>query len=242
MLECTLEIKKRGLNVIKFVFFDLDDTLFDFKMAEKIAIKFTLSKFGIDPTDDTVALYSRINLSCWEKLERGEYTREEVLNNRFKFLFEALGVDAPFSEARKTYEERLGIGHYFLPGAEELLENIKGKYEMYITSNGIAKVQAGRIASSGIEKYFNEIFVSEKVGANKPSPIFFERVFERIDGFDKAEAIIIGDSLTSDILGGINAGIKTCWFNPKYKQNNMDFRADYEVDSLDKIPGLLESI
>ena len=228
--------------MIKFVFFDLDDTLFDFKMAEKIAIKFTLSKFGIEPTDETTKLYSRINLSCWEKLERGEYTREEVLNNRFKFLFEALGVDAPFSEARKTYEERLGIGHYFLPGAEELLENIKGKYEMYITSNGIAKVQAGRIASSGIEKYFKEIFVSEKVGANKPSPLFFDRVFERIDGFDKSQAIIIGDSLSSDILGGINAGIKTCWFNPHHKENKMGFTADYEIDSLDMIPKLLENI
>lgn len=228
--------------MIKYVFFDLDDTLFDFKMAEKIAIKATLSHFGIEPTEETTSLYSKINLSCWEKLERGEYTREEVLNNRFKFLFEALGQNLPFSEARQMYEHRLGIGHYFLPGAPELLETLKGKYEMYITSNGIAKVQAGRIASSGIEKYFNEIFVSEKVGANKPSVLFFDRVFETIKDFDKDKAIIIGDSLTSDILGGINAGIRTCWFNPKHKQNNMDFKADYEVDSLDKIPGLLESI
>ena len=228
--------------MIKFVFLDLDDTILDFKLAEKIAISGTLSELGIEPTDEITSLYSEINKSCWERLERGEYTREEVLYKRFEILFDRLCVNIEPSVAKKMYETRLGIGHYFIPGAPELLEELKDKYELYITSNGTARVQAGRIESSGISKYFKEIFVSENLGVNKPSALFFDRVFERIDGFDKRLAIIVGDSLSSDILGGINAGIKSCWFNPHRKENKTSYEADYEIDSLSRLPSLLENI
>lgn len=228
--------------MIKFLFLDLDDTILDFKLAEKIAISGTLSELGIEPTEEITSMYSDINRECWEKLERGEYTREEVLYNRFAILFKRLNKDVSPATAKGIYEGRLGIGHYFIKGAPELLEIIKDKYELYITSNGTARVQAGRIESSGIKKYFKEIFVSENLGVNKPSKLFFDKVFERIEGFERDKAIIVGDSLSSDILGGKNAGIKTCWFNPHGKKNNTEIRADYEINSLDKLPELLENI
>ena len=234
--------KERGIPVIKFLLLDLDDTILDFKLAEKIAISDTLRELGIEPTEEITSLYSEINKACWEKLERGEYTRQEVLYNRFAILFEKLGVKLSPADTKKIYETRLGIGHYFIPGAPEFLEKIKDKYELYITSNGTAKVQSGRIASSGISKYFKEIFVSENLGVNKPSKLFFDKIFEKIDGFDKEKAIIVGDSLSSDILGGINAGIKTCWFNPHHKENKTAYKPDYEIDSLDRLPELLKNI
>ena len=140
--------------MIKNVLLDLDDTLFDFHRAEAEAIRYTLSEIGIDPTDDTVALYSRINRSCWAKLETGEYTRDEVLHKRFDMLFAALSVTGDAHETQKIYEYRLSLGAYYLEGAEEMLEHLFGKYRLYLATNGIVNVQARRIESTGIDKYF----------------------------------------------------------------------------------------
>jgi len=228
--------------MIEFVFLDLDDTLFDFKLAERIAIGRTLEELGVAPEEKILKRYSEINKSCWEKLERGEYTREEVLVNRFALLFSEIGSDVEPLTARRLYEKKLGIGHYFIDGATELLDTLYGKYKLYITSNGTKPVQDPRIASSGIARYFDKIFISEVVGANKPSPEFFKRVFGEIEGFDKERAIIVGDSLTSDILGGKNAGIKTCLFNPKKKANTTGIIPDYEISSLYELDGLLKTL
>ena len=163
--------------MIKFVFLDLDDTLLDFHLAEHIAIKATFLAMGAPSDDATIERYSKINRSCWERLERGEWTRREVLVGRFRILYEELGVDADPEATQQMYEDKLCIGHYFLPGAEALLDELYGKYKLYITSNGTARVQDSRIESSGIARYFDAIFISQRVGADKPSPVFFERVF-----------------------------------------------------------------
>ena len=144
--------------------------------------------------------------------------------------------------AQASYEYLLGIGHYFVDGAEELLEALKDKYELYIVSNGNASVQDRRLKSAGIIPYFKDIFISERVGFNKPSAEFFEACFERIPGFEKDKAVIVGDRLSSDILGGINAGVKTCWFNPRGDAPDPDIPADYEIKHLSELPALLESI
>ena len=228
--------------MIKSVFIDLDDTIFDFHKAEAIALSQMLSECGIIPSDEMKERYSRINKSQWELLERKEKTREEVLTDRFTIFFSEIGRNIDSLCARKIYEYRLGCGHFFIDGAEQLLKNLYGKYDLYLASNGTESVQTRRIASSGIEKYFNEIFISQKIGADKPSIEYFERCFERIPGFSKENAIIIGDSVSSDILGGKNAGILTCLFNPKKKQNNSAVTPDFEITSLDEIPALLERI
>lgn len=228
--------------MIKHIFLDLDDTLLDFHLAEKIAMRQTFLAMGVPNDDGTLARYSEINRSCWERLERGEWGRREVLVGRFKLLFAELGLDVDAEATQQMYEDKLCIGHYFLEGAEALLDGLYGKYKLYITSNGTARVQDSRIASANIARYFDGIFISQRVGADKPSPIFFERVFAEIEGFNPKEAIIVGDSLTSDIQGGRDAGIITCLYNPKGKAGREDIIPDYEIRHLDELIPLLERL
>ena len=228
--------------MIKNVLLDLDDTLLDFHRAEAEAIRHTLGEIGIEPTDEVVALYSRINRSCWAKLELGEYTREEVLHKRFEILFGELGTAGNPHETQKLYEYRLSLGAYYLDGAKELLDTLYGKYRLYLATNGIVNVQTRRINDSGIGRYFDGIFVSEKIGYNKPDKRFFDIAFAEIPDFKHDETVIIGDTLTSDIQGGINAGIKTVYFNPKKRENLTGILPHYEISSLDELPKLLEKM
>lgn len=228
--------------MIRNVLFDLDDTLFDFHKAEKIALTKTLVHFGIDPTEETLALYSTINAAHWKRLELGEISREEVKVGRYRELFETIGVECDPVKATAYYESMLAIGHYFMPGAPELLEELYRKYRLYIVSNGTTKVQEGRIGSSGITKYMDGIFISQILGANKPDKQFFDICFAEIPDFLLSETVIIGDSLSSDIKGGINAGITTVWFNPKGIENDSDIKPDYTIKELSEVPGLLSQI
>jgi 2-haloacid dehalogenase len=228
--------------MIRNVLFDLDDTLFDFHKAEKIALTKTLVHFGIDPTEETLALYSTINAAHWKRLELGEISREEVKVGRYRELFKTIGVECDPVKATAYYESMLAIGHYFMPGAPELLEELYRKYRLYIVSNGTAKVQEGRIGSSGIAKYMDGIFISQILGANKPDKQFFDTCFAEIPDFSLSETVIIGDSLSSDIKGGINAGITTVWFNPKGIENDNDIKPDYTIKELSEVPGLLSQI
>lgn len=227
--------------MIKNVLLDLDDTIFDFHKAEAIAVSKTLQDMQIEPTPEVIQRYSEINLSQWKRLELGEIDRDEVKVGRYRKLFKELVVDASATAAAKTYEGYLSIGHYFLPGAEDLLKTLSKSYRLYLVSNGTATVQKGRIGSSDIEQYFERIFISEIVGCNKPDVRFFEACFKEIPDFKKSETIIIGDSLSSDIQGGKNAGIYTLWFNPKHLlvPENQKLIPDAETDSLDKIGKML---
>ena len=228
--------------MIKTVFLDLDDTIFDFHRAERDALTETFVHFGIEGGEDTLTRYSEINKLHWKKLERGELTREGVLYGRFKMLFEEFKIDCDAVSVQKYYENALGKYHYFMDGAQELLESIRTDYDLYIASNGTASVQDSRIRDAKIAKYFKDIFVSQRIGYEKPREEFFLECFKRIPNFQRESAIIIGDSLSSDIQGGKNAGIKTCLFNPKKINYDSDITADYELHSLKMIPELLKSI
>ena len=228
--------------MVKNILLDLDDTLLDFKKAEAIAIRDAFVELGIEPSDENVALYSKINRSCWAKLELGEYTREEVLHKRFDMLFAHLGITGNSHKAQKIYERNLSQGAFYLPGAEELLDELFGKYNLYLATNGIVNVQAPRIESSGIGKYFTDIFVSEKIGYNKPDKRFFDEVSLQIENYTPDETIILGDGLESDIKGGLCAGIKTVYFNPRRLENTTDITPDYEINSHAELLTLLKEM
>lgn len=228
--------------MLEILFIDLDDTILDFKKAENVALRKTLREFGLDPTDAVCARYSVINQGYWERLERKELTRDQVLFGRFETLFQEYGIVADPVTVSHRYTENLSIGHYFLPGAEEALKALSQKYRLFITSNGTTHVQESRLKSADIEKYFEGIFISQQIGVNKPDKGFFDGCFARIPNFDPTKAMIVGDSLTSDILGGINAGIATCWVNPKGKKARADICPDYEIESLAKLEDLLAKL
>lgn len=225
----------------KNILFDLDNTLLDFNMAERIALIKTLEEMGVEHGEAVVKRYSELNKQQWQLLELGKLTRKEVKIRRFKLLFEELSKALKAEDAAKIYENNLAIGHYFIKDAIALLETIRrsGKYRMYLVTNGTKKVQESRIASAGISKYFDGIFISEVMGYNKPSKEYFDKCFEQIGDINIEETVIIGDSLSSDILGGINAGISTIWFNPAHEENNGNIKPDIEIDSLCKAAELL---
>ncbi|MFT3983272.1 MAG: YjjG family noncanonical pyrimidine nucleotidase [Lachnospiraceae bacterium] len=227
--------------MIHTVLFDLDDTLLDFQKAEKIALVKTLTELGIEPGEELLARYSVLNLAQWRRLEKGELTREEVKIRRYRLLFEEIGVTCSAQRAAELYEGYLGIGHYFIDGAEELLDVLSKDYALYLVTNGTTSVQEGRIKSAGIAGYFKDIFISEKIGFNKPGKAFFDCCFAQISDFRIEEAVIVGDSITSDIQGGKNAGIKTVWFNPTRLVNASSVLPDYEIVTLQELPGLLKN-
>ena len=228
--------------MFEFLFLDLDDTILDFQKAEHVALSKTLRGFGLEPTEMVLKRYNLINKAHWEALERKELTREQVLLGRFQVLFEEMGISAEPVKVARAYEHNLSIGHWFLPGAEEAVARLSRKYKLYLTSNGTASVQKGRMTSANLYRFFEKVFVSQEIGANKPAVEYFEKCFAQIPGFDKTKAIIVGDSLTSDILGGQNAGIATCWVNPHHKQGRPDIRVDYEIEALSQLEDLLENL
>lgn len=228
--------------MIKNVFLDVDDTILDFHAAERVALTKTLKHFGYDHGEDILNAYSEINLKYWEKLERGEITRDEVMTGRFNETFRKFGYPENGYEAQLLYENLLCIGHWFMPGAVELLDTLKGRYDLYLVSNGSSVIQSSRLKSAGIIPYFRGIFVSEEIGAEKPSKEFFNRAVKGIEGYRAEESVIIGDSLTSDIMGGINAGMKTIWYNFNGKSLRNGIVPDYTVERLDEIPNLIETI
>ncbi len=228
--------------MITSVFLDLDDTILDFHKAERIALSKTLRRFEVEPSQAVLDRYHIINIQHWQALERGELTREQVLTGRFQALFRELGYRVDAEAVMQSYESNLSIGHYFLPGAQEAVERLSKSYRLFLASNGTASVQHARLTSAGLYPYFEKVFISQEVGCNKPSKAYFERCFSLIPGFEAEKAIMVGDSLTSDILGGQRGGLKTCWVNPSHIPAPADIQPDYEIESLPQLEALLETL
>ena len=228
--------------MIEFLFLDLDDTILDFHKAEKLAIRKTIEAFGVQVTDEILSRYHVINKAHWEKLERGELTRDQVLVQRFGVLFTELGVPVDAEACARAYEKNLSIGHYFLPGAEEAVDRLSKKYRLFLASNGTASVQKGRMTSANLYRFFEKVFVSQEIGHNKPSLDYFNACFAQIPDFDRKKAIMVGDSLTSDIQGGINAGIATCWVTAADTPDHPAIRPDHRIESIKELESLLETL
>ena len=229
--------------MIRYLFLDLDNTILDFTKAEAIAIRKTMRQYGLEPTDELAARYSHINDLHWKALERGELTKPQVVTRRFAVFFGEQGIEVDAEAVAKTYETFLSQGHWFLPGAEETVkQKLFGKYRLFLASNGTPVVQQGRMTSAGLYPYFEQSFISEEIGWNKPAREYFEIAFSRIPGFNPAECIMVGDSLTGDIQGGKNAGLRTVWVNPNHKTAPDHLKPDYEIEFLADLPALLEEL
>ena len=228
--------------MIEFLLIDLDDTILDFHKAERIGLENTLRHYGAEPTAETVELYKEINAARWRALEQGQMTRKQVNEGRFTELFRQLGKEVDGEECAAYYLSQLALTHDYLPGTEAAVKQLSKKYRLFVASNGNSVVQFPRLTNSGLDQYIEKAFISEALGENKPSKAYFDLCFAQIPNFDPAKAMMVGDSLTSDIQGGINAGIRTCWVNVFGKENTTAIHPDYEISSLTELETLLESL
>lgn len=228
--------------MLRYIFLDLDDTLLDFTAGEAKALSQALTEAGITVTPGILERYHEINRLHWQLLEEGRLTREQVRVRRFDQLFRELNLRRDAAELCGRYEQLLSLQHDFVPGAESLLKTLSPRYHLYLASNGSAAVQRPRLAAAGIAPCFKGIFISEELGATKPSAAFFQACFAAIPGFRREEAVMVGDSLSSDIRGGLDAGLRTVWFSPRGTPARSDIRPTHIIRSLEELPALLEEV
>lgn len=221
------------------ILLDADDTIFDFAVCEREAVRLAFERFGLPINEEIRRAYTMINKDLWEKHERGIIDKKTIINQRFRILFDRFNIKGGMEGFEEVYQELLGMQHFFIDGAPELIEYLYKKYDLYIVTNGISRTQLRRIHESGLDRYMKRIFVSEEIGYQKPMKEYFDYCFERIDKLNRDKTMIIGDSLTSDIRGGNIAGITTCWYNPKSLINTTDSRVDIEIKNLSELYDIL---
>lgn len=219
--------------MIKNILWDVDGTLLNFKESEKVALSQCLEAVGIIPTDDIVSAYSQINKKYWECLEQGKLTRDEVLLGRFIEFFNLIGKTVDTKKFEKSYQIALANVFFYCDNSLELCKRLKKKgFRQYIVTNGVAFTQNKKLKDSEFDKVADGIFISDEIGCPKPGIEFFRKVFEKIPDFRREETLIVGDSLTSDIRGGNNAGILTCWYNPYGEALSENVKVDYQIKNL----------
>lgn len=223
----------------KTLLFDADGTLFDFDESEREALNKTFQRYGYALNNNIRNQYEIINKGLWKQYEQGILDRNTVIYSRFGLLFKEIGVRDDGIAFEDDYQELLGMQHFLIPGALEVIKELYKKFDLYIVTNGVTATQLRRLKESTVDQYIIKIFVSEETGYQKPMIEFFDYCFSRIDGFDLSKTIIIGDSLSSDIKGGNNAGIATCWYNPELQTNNTDVKVDYEIHDLKELYQIL---
>jgi len=225
----------------KYLLWDIDGTLLNFEAAERQAMKALFVKHGLSEcSDEMISDYSKINKRYWQALERGEMTKKQILVGRFEEYFESIGVDTSIAEAfNADYQVTLGDFVVFEDDAIKVLDAVKDKFRLCAVTNGTKVAQEKKLKTSGLNAYFDAVYISEDIGIEKPNAGFFDIVFEKENISDLSEVLIIGDSLTSDILGGNNAGIDTCWYNPGCDVNTKNVNVKYEIQKLEELLKIL---
>ncbi len=227
--------------VIGTVLWDVDGTLLDFDAAERAALRALFAEFGLGAcTDDMLARYSGINAGLWRRLERNELSKRQVLIGRFEQFFGECGVDPRIAPAfNDRYQLKLGDTIVCRDDSLNVVKALKGRVRQYVVSNGTVAAQTKKLRRSGLGEWMDGVFLSEQVGVEKPNAGFFERVFSEIRPGDLSKVMIVGDSLTSDIQGGMNANIRTCWYNPRRKPAPERYRIDCVISDLRELPEYL---
>lgn len=228
--------------MFKVILWDIDGTVLNFKAAEEVAISKCFEIFHLGTCSQTMLDdYSQINKKYWEALEKGETTKPKLLVDRFAEFFLKYNIDPKLAkDFNDQFQNCLGETAVYFDYVENIIKNNKGKILQCAVTNGTKIAQIKKLTKSNLINILDHIFISEDVGIEKPNKEFFDYVLNKIGNYNKDEIIIIGDSLTSDIKGGNNIGIKTCWFNPKHSINDKNVIVDYEIDSFDKLEGILK--
>lgn len=221
--------------------FDVDDTLLDFDLAEDAALDRLFKQENIAATPTMIARYKEINESMWRAFERGEVSKDELHNTRFSIALKEFGLDVDGEYFEAIFQKYLKEAHHYVDGAYEIIEQLADNYELYVVSNGKTITQNKRLEDANLAQFFKEIFISEQTGYQKPMPAFFDYVFERIENINKDKTLIIGDSLTSDVKGGLQAGIDTCWFNIRDIENTSEIQPHFEIKKLHDLHLLLDN-
>ena len=221
------------------VLFDADNTLFDFYRSEREALMDALRSMGVCPTQEMVAVYSKINESMWKMLERGEITKTALREARFARFCEHYGFSLDVPQLAVRYTDFLAQKGYLMQGVYEACRALAESCRLYIITNGISTVQRGRFEPSVLRPFFRDLFISEELGYEKPRKEYFEAVAAAIPNFDARSTLVVGDSLTSDMQGGINAGLDTCWVNPHGKPVPADMPITYVVKSAEEVVPLV---
>ena len=222
-----------------WLFFDADDTLFDYSRAEASALTAAADEFGLSNVPDLMPTYQAINAQIWIEFEQGRINALELRAERFARLFASLGIRAEVEDFSARYLVHLSQGFFLFDGAPELLANLSQRFQMGLITNGLPEVQRPRLAGSGIAGYFKFVAISEEIGIAKPDPAFFSAALAMAGNPEKQRVLVIGDSLNSDIRGGIQSGLDTLWFNPKGKQPDARWKVTYEARSLADILDVL---
>lgn len=237
---------------ITTILWDVDGTLLDFPYSQRYAVTKCFQTVGREITEEMISRFAAINDAFWRRLELGEITREQLLPGRFEVFFEEFGIEGIDVEAfRKEYQEALGSVYSYLDDSLTICKSLQGRFRQYVITNGVASTQRKKLKLSGLDEVMEELFISGELGAEKPSRIFFDKCLERLEEKDKECILVVGDSVTSDIKGGIQAGLKTCWYHRKPEDcpgpagltaqaEEIRRRADYEINELHQIYDVLE--
>lgn len=229
--------------MIRVILWDVDGTLLDFKAAERAALNAAFRRFGLGTCDEArIARYSVLNDRWWKALERGEVTKARLLPGRFRefFAVEGLPFSGDYEDFNDFYQIQLGETIVFRDDGLRLVSGLKGKVAQYAVTNGTLAAQARKLKNSGLGDLLDGVFISEEVGAEKPAPAFFDRVFAAIPPCEKREVLIVGDSLTSDMKGGHQAGIRCCWYDPAWREIPRDLNIEFHIRDLNEVRKILE--
>ncbi len=220
--------------------FDIDETLFDFKKGEKFAFLKCVDDFKLsDNKEECMEIYKGINTLIWQEYEKGTITSKDLRIDRFRRLFKALDIERDAKEVSDAYMRYLGMSTFLFDGVEELIKALSKDYRLVIVTNGLKEAQTNRINKSTIRKYFEAVVISDEIGIAKPDPRIFEYALYKINYKDKSKVLMIGDSLSSDIKGGTNAGIDTCLYNPEKKVNDTCIKPTYQIYKLEDLKNIL---
>lgn len=225
--------------MIRTILMDLDNTLLDFERCAEAAMRRSFSQFGIPFQEGMFPAFTEINNTLWREVEQGRMTREELHRVRWSRIFEMLGISEDGERFEPCFYANLSDSHEIVEGAYELLEYLSPRYALCIASNAPYEQQKQRLKSANMLQYFDHVFTSERIGYAKPNRRFFEYCFRTLGNCAKEETLIIGDSLTADIQGGTDFGIRTCWYNHSREICGPAFHPDFTVNSLVEILNLL---